>query len=277
MPEQVLLNAMMLPMRNGQRLRVARLGAGPPLVLLHGYPENLQVWCRLAPRLAGRFEVIAFDWPGMGYSDEWPGGTTPQLMARRLLAILDDLKIDKPVLVGADMGGQPALAFAAAFPERIERLIVMNSLVFGDEKTSWEIRLLRRFGFNRFALRRLPRIVFNRAESTFLSRGFRLPPSIRNDFWTAFRRPGVRRFVSKLCAGYQGTLHQLPALYPQVACPTLILWAEHDRHFPLAQAARLHAIIPSSRLKVAKGGTHWMALERADELADQILGWIDPT
>ena len=68
----------------GKRLRVARLGKGPPLVLLHGYPDNLQVWNRLAPRLATQLEVVAFDWPGMGYSDEWPGGATPQLLAKRL-------------------------------------------------------------------------------------------------------------------------------------------------------------------------------------------------
>ena len=79
----------MLP--NGRRLRVARLGSGPALVLLHGYPENLQIWCGLAPALADRFTVIAFDWPGMGYSDAWPGGATPFHMADRLLALLDCL------------------------------------------------------------------------------------------------------------------------------------------------------------------------------------------
>src|SRR5207247_2074124 len=62
---------------DGHRVRVARLGAGPPLVLLHGYPENLQIWCEVAPRLAARFAVTAFDWPGMGFSEPWPGGKTP--------------------------------------------------------------------------------------------------------------------------------------------------------------------------------------------------------
>ncbi|HEY7544564.1 MAG TPA: alpha/beta fold hydrolase, partial [Blastocatellia bacterium] len=61
---------------NGKRLRVARAGSGPPLVLLHGYPDNLQIWSRLAPLLGERFEVIAFDWPGMGRSELWSGGAT---------------------------------------------------------------------------------------------------------------------------------------------------------------------------------------------------------
>lgn len=93
---------------NGKQLRISRLGHGPPIVLLHGYPENLQVWSRMAPLLADRFEVIAFDWPGMGYSDEWPGGATPHLLAKRLLTILDELKLQRPTIVGLDMGGQPA-------------------------------------------------------------------------------------------------------------------------------------------------------------------------
>lgn len=270
-----LLETKLQQLGNGKRLRIARLGSGPPLVLLHGYPENLQVWSRLAPLLASRFEVIAFDWPGQGYSDEWPGGATPQLLAKRLLTILDELQIARPTVVGMDMGGQPALAFAAQYPERIDRLVIMNSLVFGDERTSWEIHLLRKFGFNRFALRYLPGIIFRRAETTFLPRGAKLPADLRKDFWSAFRQINVRWFVSKMCAGYQGTLPQLPALYQRITCPTLVLWAEHDKHFPLIQAERLQATIPAATLHVVPAGTHWMALERSSEIAEAMLQWLE--
>src|SRR6516225_3521657 len=136
----------------GRRLRVARLGTGPTLFLLHGYPDNLQIWCELAPRLADRFGVIAFDWPGTGYSEAWPGGATPKHMADRLAALMDTWRIDRAVIVGMDMGGQPALDFAARYPQRLIGLVVMNSLVYGDEQTSWEIRVLRRFGWNQFLL-----------------------------------------------------------------------------------------------------------------------------
>ena len=254
----------------GQQLRVARLGTGRPLVLLHGYPENLQIWSCLAHLLAQQFEVVAFDWPGQGYSEEWPGGATPQLLARRLLTILDALHIDRPIVVGMDMGGQPALAFAAAYPDRIERLVVMNSLVFGDAATSWEIYLLRKFGFNRFALRNLPGTIFRRAEATFLPRGVKLNAALREDLWSAFRRPQVRKFISKMCVGYQGTLPLLPALYAQIRCPSLVLWGDRDKHFPLVQATRLHAAVPHSELRVVAGGTHWMVLDRAAEIAECI-------
>ena len=267
-----LLETKRLLLTNGKHLRIARLGHGPPVVLLHGYPENLQVWSKLAPLLVDRFEVIAFDWPGMGYSDEWPGGATPQLLAKRLLTIFDELKLSRPTVLGMDMGGQPALAFAAMCSDRIQRLIVMNSLVFGDEQTSWEIKWLRKFGFNRFALRTLPGIIFRRAAGTFLPRDTKLDDRLRNDFWTAFESSAVRKFISKMCAGYQGTLDQLPAMYKTILCPTLVLWAEHDKHFPLVQGTRLHQAIAGSTFNIVRSATHWMPLTHPQELANVITG-----
>jgi pimeloyl-ACP methyl ester carboxylesterase len=261
---------------DGKRLRVARLGSGPPLLCLHGYPENLQIFCELLPRLAGRFEAIAVDWPGMGESDAWPGGATPKHLAGRLLRLLDAWGIARVTLVATDMGGQPALAFAALHPERVERLVVMNSLAFGDAATSWEIRLLREYGLNRFFLRSLPGLVFGRAERTFLPRGTRLPDELRRDLQASFARADVRAFIIKMCAGYQGTLADLPALYAQIACPALVLWAADDKHFPPVQATRLHEAIRGSTLSIVPGARHWMMWYLAEEIAARILAFAGP-
>ena len=258
---------------DGRRLRVARLGGGDPIVLLHGYPENLQVFSTLAPRLAATHEVIAFDWPGMGRSEEWPGGTTPWHQAERLRALLDAWNLGPVTLVGMDMGGQPALVLAAEHPHHVRRLVVLNSLVVHDAPTSPEIRLLRRFRWNERALRLLPRVVFWRALRSSLRDPSALPDDLRRDFWSAFRQPGVRRFVSRLCGGYQGSLPRLPALFPLIPCPMLVLWGEHDRHFPPVHARGLHAAALRSTLVVVPGGEHWMAWEQADEVARAILAF----
>jgi pimeloyl-ACP methyl ester carboxylesterase len=265
-----LLPASEATLPGGRRLRWSRLGEGPPLVLLHGYPDNLQLFARLARELAGRFTVFAFDWPGMGRSDPWPGGATPADMARRLGELLDRWGLERVVVAAHDMGGQPALAYAAGHPERVAALVVMGSLVFGDEETSWEIRLLRRFGWNRRLLIGLPRLVFRRAVATSLPRGERLPPELAADLWDAFRRPEVRRFVVRMCAAYQGSLAKLPALYPHIAAPTLVLWGERDRHFPAAHARRLAQAVPGARLRLLPGGEHWIAWHRAAEVAAAI-------
>jgi pimeloyl-ACP methyl ester carboxylesterase len=255
----------------GRKVRVARIGRGPAIVLLHGYPDNLQVWSDLASRLARQFEVFAFDWPGMGCSEAWPGGATPFDMARRLLSLMDDWGVERAALVGHDMGGQPALAFAAEHPGRVSRLVVMNSLVIWDEETSWEIGLLRKFGWNRILLERFPRAVFFRAIRTFLPAAYKLSPELRSDLWDTFQRPEVRRFVVRMCAGYQGTLPRLKQLYASIRTPSLFLWGGRDRHFPVAHAKALAALVPGAKLEQIAEAGHWMVLNLAEEVSSHIL------
>ena len=253
------------------QLRVARLGQGEVVVLLHGYPDNLHVFSELAPLLAADKQVIAFDWPGLGDSDEWPGGATPVVLAKRLLALLDAWNLPKVHLVGQDMGGQPALVFAAAYPERVHSLVIMNSLVSGDEATSWEIKWLRRFGVNKLLLRHLPRLVYWRALHTFLPFGWPgLSGPLWRELWRTFRRPAVREFVVRMCAGYEAQLPRLPERYRRVQCPMLILWGEKDKHFPPSQAHFLATQIPHAEVAVLPGATHWMVLAQAQEVAARL-------
>jgi len=259
---------------DGRRVRVARLGQGPPLLLLHGYPDSLQIWSALAPLLAPSATVIAFDWPGMGESDPWPGAVTPEHMAGRVATLLDHWGLPRASVLGHDMGGQPALALAALHPDRVERLVVMNALVLPDEDTSWEIKVLRRYGMYRLVLRHLARAVFWRAERTFLPAGVRLPEELRAEMWRWFRRREVRAFVARLCAAYEGTLDRLPALYERIECPTLVLWGGRDRHFPPAHAQRLQEAVLHARLEVLPEGEHWMAWHDADVVAERVASFL---
>ncbi|GAB3636083.1 alpha/beta fold hydrolase [Hymenobacter arcticus] len=253
------------------RVRVARQGQGEAVLLLHGYPDNLQVFSELLPLLAVDKQVIAFDWPGLGDSDAWPGGATPVVLARHLLTLLDAWGLAKVHLVGQDMGGQPALVFAAAYPERVHSLVVMNSLVSGDEATSWEIKWLRRFGMNKLLLQHLPRLVYWRALHTFLPwSGPGLSGPLRRELWRTFRRPAVRDYVVRMCAGYEAQLPRLPERYRRVQCPTFILWGEKDKHFPPSQARFLATQIPHAQVTILPGATHWMVLARTPEVAARL-------
>lgn len=255
---------------DGKRLRAAHLGEGPPLVFLHGYPDTLQIWSNLAPLVADRHHVVAFDWPGMGESEAWSGGATPYDLARRVVRLLDHWHFDRATIAGHDMGGQAALAVAALAPDRVERLVVMNSLVIPDAPTSWEIRVLRRFRLNQSLLRYLPRIVFNRAVATSIDAP--LPRALRHELWSQFRKRQTREFVVRMCAGYEGTLPRLAASYPSITVPTRILWATHDRHFPPHHGQILHQRLPNSDLQIIDGAEHWMVLTHARKIAELICG-----
>jgi pimeloyl-ACP methyl ester carboxylesterase len=251
-------------------LRVCRQGKGTPVILLHGYPDNLQVYTFLMKNLALNYEVIAFDWPGMGFSDEWPGGATPDINAKRLLQLMDEWNIDKAHLVGMDMGTQPALVFAALYPQRIHSVVAMNALIDGTIKTSWEIRLLRRFKLNKLLLLYFPHLVFARALFTFLSEKKNMNKDLQKDLWNAFKNNKVRRFIVRMCAGYNARLGKLPAMYQKIVCPMLILWAEKDKHFPVVQAYSLKQLVPSAKVEIIKNADHWMVLEQAEMIAEKL-------
>jgi pimeloyl-ACP methyl ester carboxylesterase len=257
----------------GRQLRIARLGNGPPLILLHGYPDTLQVWHRLADQLKDSFQVIAFDWPGMGYSDPWPGGATPFHMADRVVTLLDLWKIKSAYIAGIDMGGQPAAALAIRHPARVRSLIVMNSLLQWNAATSWEIAILRRFKWNRFALQRFPGLVFNHAIRTFLPHGETLDDAVRSDMWECFKHPHIREYIVRMCAAFEGSLPQLAAEYSRLQVPTLLLWAEHDKHFPVQHAKSVELAAASVQVRIVPGAHHWMPLSMSSLIANYIRGF----
>jgi pimeloyl-ACP methyl ester carboxylesterase len=192
-------------------------------------------------------------------------------MAERLLELMNAWKIEKAVVAGFDMGGQAALAFAARYPQRLDSLVVMNSLVQWDEATSLDIAILRKFGWNRLALRHFPRVVFTRALRTFMSAGQAIDPALRSDMWEAFKQSQVREFIVRMCAGYEKTLRRLSQEYSSIQIPSLVLWAEHDKHFPLQQAKRLAAALPNARLEIVPRAKHWMPLSMPHEVAPHFL------
>ena len=240
-------------------MRFSREGEGPPIVLLHGYPDNLQIWSAVAPRLDG-FERIAFDWPGMGGSEAWAGGATPAHMASRLIALLDHWRIGRAAIAGIDMGGQPAVVAAAQHPDRISAIAVSGSLLQWNAPTSLDIRLLRKFRFNAFVLRHFPRVVFRRAIASSIDR---LDADVRADFWEHFRRREVRNFIVRMCAGYEGTLPKLPEA---LQVPAFCIWGENDRHFPPVHVRHL----PGATVRIIEGGQHWLPLQKPREFADQL-------
>jgi pimeloyl-ACP methyl ester carboxylesterase len=108
------------------RLHVAEAGSGPPLLLLHGWPQHWWSWRRLIPALAERYHVIAPDLRGWGWSSASPGDYAKATWAHDLLALLDADGLDRVHVIGHDWGGYVAFLMALMAPERIERLVALD-------------------------------------------------------------------------------------------------------------------------------------------------------
>jgi pimeloyl-ACP methyl ester carboxylesterase len=111
---------------NGVGLHVAEAGDGPPLLLVHGWPQHWWIWRHLIPPLAQRFRVLAPDLRGMGWSDAPPGDYAKSTFAADLLALMDAEGIDRARIIGHDWGGYASFLLAHDHPERVERMVGLD-------------------------------------------------------------------------------------------------------------------------------------------------------
>ena len=116
---------------NGIEIAAWTGGSGPPLLLLHGYPQTSLCWRKIAPRLAERFTVVAADLRGYGRSSKPPGGLchaaySKRAMAADQVAVMRFFGFDRFRLVGHDRGGRVAYRLALDYPAAVERLAVLD-------------------------------------------------------------------------------------------------------------------------------------------------------
>ena len=111
---------------NGVRLHVAEAGAGPPLVMLHGWPQHWWCWRHLIPSLASDYRIIAPDLRGFGWSEAPPGSYAKSTFVSDVLSLLDVEGIDHVRLVGHDWGGYAAFLLALEHPDRVQRLLALD-------------------------------------------------------------------------------------------------------------------------------------------------------
>lgn len=130
---------------NGVRLHVAEAGQGPPLILLHGWPQHWWSWRRLIPRLAEDYRVLVPDLRGWGWSEAPRDTYAKTTFAADIVALLDAEGFDRVKLIGHDWGGFTAFLLALEHPDRIERMVAL------DIPPPWR---------ENFSLRQLPLLFF---------------------------------------------------------------------------------------------------------------------
>jgi len=112
---------------NGATIHVRVGGAGPAVVLLHGYGETGDMWAPLAADLARDHRVVVPDLRGLGLSSRPPGGYDKKTQAGDVAGVLDALQIDRADLVTHDIGNMVGYAFAAQYPTRVTRFVLMDA------------------------------------------------------------------------------------------------------------------------------------------------------
>lgn len=108
-------------------------GPGEVVILLHGFPQTWSSWAKMMPLLSPDYDVIAVDLRGVGQSDKPETGYDKKTSAQDIKALMDELQIAKANIVGHDIGGMIAYAFAAQFPEMAESITIIDVPLPGTE------------------------------------------------------------------------------------------------------------------------------------------------
>jgi pimeloyl-ACP methyl ester carboxylesterase len=108
------------------RLHVAEAGEGPPLLLLHGWPQHWWCWRHLIPQLAGHYRVLAPDLRGWGFSEAPAGRYAKATLAADIIALLDAEGLEQVSVISHDWGAYVSFLLALEHPERIERLVALD-------------------------------------------------------------------------------------------------------------------------------------------------------
>ncbi len=251
---------------DGVRLRYVRSGAGPAVMLLHGLASSIVTWRDVMPDLARDHDVVAVDLPGFGGS-EVRVGLPPSAYPGLVAGLMDRLGIARASLVGNSLGGGVAVVMAARHPERVDRLVLIDSVGYNPASADrpW---LLRVAGHEPVA-RLVETLPLRRPLVTLALRQVfhddRLVTRERIDEYVApLLRPGAVAAAQALLAS--GDDLGLPGLVASVRVPTLVVWGSEDTWVPVQHAERFLADIPGSRKAVIEGCGHLPQEERPHEV-----------
>jgi pimeloyl-ACP methyl ester carboxylesterase len=266
---------------NGVRLRYVLVGNGPPLVLLHTLRTQLDLFQRVIPALAHRYQVYALDYPGHGHSDIPAAEYTAEFFINAVSGFLQQLGIEKAVLVGESIGATIALSLAARRDPRVRAVVAISTYDYDRGRGTLRASALARLIFSVndvpvlggtvTRLRQYPivKAVFEGG----LHRLKSLPAPLAREMYQVGNRPGHYQAFMSLVHHWP-TWEAVRDRYGDIDCPVLLLYGDHDWSRPdeRAETARL---IPGAEVRTVKNAGHFLSLDAPVETIEQVVEFVE--
>ena len=270
---------------HGQTVTYRRAGAGPAILMVHGITSSSRTWRNVIPGLAEDYDVIAPDLLGHGRSGKPRGDDSLGAYASGLRDLLAVLDVDRVTVVGHSLGGGIAMQFAYQFPERLERLVLVDSGGLGEE-VSLVLRAATLPGAE-FVLPLLfgpiPRTAGRTIGKVLGKLGMRASANTRGlaEGLDSLGDAAARRaFVHTARSVIDPAGQRVDArdrLYLSRDVPTMLIWGECDRIIPVAHGRGAHELMPHSRFEVFPGAGHFPFNDDPDRFVEVLGDFIATT
>lgn len=275
-----------MPAADGVRLHVAICGEGPPVILLHGFPENWQSWQhQMAPLAEAGFSVWAPDLRGYNQSDrprDREAYRLPRLTAD-LAALVHATGSARAHVGGHDWGGVVAWAFAVEYPHLLDRLVIANAphpeiyrRTLRDPRQalkSWYVLLFLVPGLAERVLSAHDGFGLRQMFARGAARRQAFTAERIDDYVRAMSAPGALTAALSYYRANAGLVvgASSPAL---VGAETLVLWGDKDPALSTLLLDDLHSVAPRARVRRFADVGHWVQNEAAAEVADALVRFL---
>ena len=263
-------------------------GDGDSIILIHGFSDRKEHWRAQVGALSTHFKVIRMDNRGAGKSDRPDGEYTMEVYASDIAGLMDSLSIEKSHIIGHSLGGMIAQNFAILYPNRVDKLILINTIPGLKPPGESIDEAIKRYRENAItgheAMMKDPLNEFLKGMKSSYSR----------NFWKIMREEPKKKFhgiwsvedlvEEKVKFGpttkdlnnqaHALSTHNTYERLHEIKNNVLILSAEKDKSCPKTMGEKMHELIPNSKFEVIEGAGHQSILEKAPEVNQVIINFL---
>lgn len=272
-------------------LHYVEAGSGPLVILLHGFPEFWYCWRDQIPALVeAGFRVVAPDMRGYNLSGK-PSGVSSyklELLTRDVARLIEACGEEKAAVIGHDWGAAVAWAFAMQYPQKLERLAILN--VPHPERMERGLRTLRQLRKSWyiffFQIPWLPEFMGRLNNYKVLSQAFRVDP-VRQG---AYSEEDIAKYIKAMAqpGALTGGINYYRAIirqniktigrqqYQRIDAPTLVIWGDRDRYLGKELAEPDRALVPNVQVQHLPDASHWVGADRPERVNELLIEFLAP-
>jgi len=254
-----------------------RLGAGPPVVLIHGTPWSSFVWRQIAAALSATHTVYVFDLPGFGMSEKRVGqDVSIAAQGRVLIELMNLWELDRPTVIAHDIGGAIALRATLLHRRPFAALALLDPVALSP----WGSPFYRLVRDHADVFEALPAHIHAAVVDAYIRSALAMP--VAADVLDALVSPwldaaGSGALYRQIAQGDELHTDEFRPRLAELECPTLIVWGERDPWIPPERGRELARLIPGAELHTIRNAGHLVQEDAPGEVLGHIVAFLDNT